>query len=261
MNSVNNFAPKNEKIILKDVTFSYTKSHPVLKNINIQINAGTFLGIIGANGSGKSTFLHLLNGLIPHLITGNLTGEVLVNGISTREKNSSFFAHCVGMLFQNPDFSLFNLTVQDEIEFGLKNLKIDFDDEKIIQALEQVNLFNFEKRDPQSLSLGEKQKVCLAAVLAVNPDFFVLDEPIAMLDYQSSSEIYNIFCKLNQLGKTIIAVEHDTDFLWQYAKEILVFDKGKVIAYGDKKEILADKKLLSSLGMKIPFHIPNICED
>lgn len=239
-------------ITLNNVTFEYLKEKVILQNLSLDIKVGTFVSIIGSNGSGKSTFLYLLNGLIPHLSSGHLTGEVLIDGIATRTKNVAFFAKKVGMLFQNPDFSLFNLTVHEEIEFGLKNLKLTNSKEKILNALATVNLAGFENRDPQTLSLGEKQKLCLACVLALDTEYIVLDEPVAMLDYKSSLEIYQILANLNQQGKTIITVEHDTDFLWKYAKEILVLDNGSIAAHGDKTTILTNKQLLTNLGLKIP---------
>lgn len=241
-------------IVFNNVSFNYAEDSAVLKNLSLQIKPGTFLGIIGSNGSGKSTFLHLLNGLIPHLYSGVLTGEILVDGIATRKKNVAFFAKKIGMLFQNPDFSLFNLTVKEEIEFGLKNLKITFDSKQIAASLAAVNLTGYEMCDPQTLSFGQKQKVCLAALLAMATNYLVLDEPIAMLDYQSSVEIYRILVNLNQQGKTIIVVEHDADFLWQYAKEILVLDKGMIVGYDQKDKILTDQKLLTRLGLKIPHY-------
>jgi energy-coupling factor transporter ATP-binding protein EcfA2 len=244
----------NTGITLNNVTFRYVKENAILQNISLQIKAGTFLSVIGSNGCGKSTFLQLLNGLIPHLKHGDLQGEITVDGVSTKKKSVAFFAKKVGMLFQNPDFSLFNLTVKEEIEFGLKNLKIANRHENIHAALEKVNLQGYEHRDPQTLSLGEKQKLCLACVLALDTEYIVLDEPVSMLDYKSSLEIYQILANLNEQGKTIIVVEHDTDFLWQYAQETLILDNGASVAFGETKQILRNEQLLHDLGLKIPSY-------
>ncbi|MCX6816524.1 MAG: ABC transporter ATP-binding protein [Candidatus Beckwithbacteria bacterium] len=238
-------------IKLQSVSFRYQQT-PVLQNLSFEIKAGTFLGITGTNGSGKSTLLYLLNGLIPHEIPGRLSGKIFVDGISTRQKPVSFFAKTVGLVFQNPDFSLFNLTVKEELEFGLKNLKIKDSSGRIKQALNQVGMFNYLNRDPQTLSFGQKQKICLASVLTLNTDYIVLDEPTAMLDYRSSVELYEILSKLNQSGKTIIVVEHDTDFLLKYSQQVLILDAGKIKAFGPTKPIFSQTALLKNSGVKIP---------
>ena len=239
-------------ITLRDVSFQYTKNNFALKNLTLDIPAGTFLGVIGTNGSGKSTFSYLLNGIIPNLINGALTGEVLIDDVPTSNKKTAFFAKQIGMVFQDPDFSLFNLTVKEEIEFGIKNLKLDNMAERTQKALQIVDLQKFENRDPQTLSLGEKQKVCLASVLAMDTKYIVLDEPSAMLDYKGSFELYQILAELHKQGRTIISIEHDTDFLWQFATDILLLDNGSKAAYGSKQHIFNNTALLKNLGIKIP---------
>lgn len=219
-------------IKLQSVYFSYQKT-PVLKNLSLIINPGDFLGITGTNGSGKSTLLYLLNGLIPHQISGKLSGEIFIDNISSR------------LVFQNPDFSLFNLTVKEEILFGNPQANV-------ASALKKVGLSGYSDRDPQTLSFGQKQKICLAGALAVNPDYLLLDEPTAMLDYKSSLELYEILQKLNQQGKTIIVVEHDTDFLLKYARQVLILDSGKINSFGSPKKVFSNKSLLKNLGIKIP---------
>lgn len=242
----------NKSIKIKNVSFCYQKEKFILKNISLSINHGNFLGIIGINGSGKSTLTYLFNGLIPHFIKGHLSGEILIDGVSTKTQNVAFFAGKIGMVFQNPDFSLFNLTVGEELEFGINNLKLKGIKERVRKALATVGMQDFQNYDPQSLSYGQKQKVCLAAVLALDTDYIVLDEPTAMLDFKSSLELYHILRKLNKEGKTIIVVEHDTDLLKQFAKEIIVIHEGNLLRHGPAQKILSDKRLLSDLGIKIP---------
>jgi energy-coupling factor transport system ATP-binding protein len=239
-------------ITLANVTFSYQKNTPILKNLSCTINSGTFLGIIGVNGSGKSTFSYLLNSLIPQVIKGNLSGEILIDGVSTQKNDSSYFAKKVGMVFQNPDFSLFNLTVKEELEFGLDNLKISNKEEKILHALSAVGMQDFLTKDPKTLSFGQKQKICLASVLALDTKYIVLDEPVAMLDYKSSLEVYKILTELNNQGKTIIAIEHDTDFLQKFAKEVLILNQGEIIAFDTTEKIFSNVQLLQELGIKVP---------
>lgn len=218
----------NSGIIFSHVSFSYTPNQPVLKDLNLQIKPGDFLTITGRNGSGKSTLTYLLNGLIPHEIKGNFQGEVTIDSTSTRKKPVSFFAAKVGLVFQNPDFSLFNLTVKDELAFGLTNLHHKNLEVKIKQALDQVRMFNYLNRDPQTLSFGQKQKVCLAGVLALNPDYLVLDEPTAMLDHPSAVELYQILTDLNRQGKTIIVIEHHQEFIAKFSRKTLNLNQGQI---------------------------------
>ena len=142
--------------------------------------------------------------------------------------------------------------MREELEFGLKNLGLHHQKKRLEWALEQVGMAGYINRDPQTLSLGEKQKVSLACVLALDTKYIVLDEPAAQLDYKSSLELYKILQKLNIDGKTIITIEHDTDFLWQFTREVLILDKGEIIFNGPTKKILQNKKRLQKLGIKVP---------
>jgi len=237
-------------INLQNVSFSYPQGKKILKNISLKIKSGDFLGITGINGSGKSTLAHLLNGLIPHQIPGKLTGKILIDGISTSQENVPFFAKKVGMVFQNPDFSLFNLTVKEELLFGLKNLKLDNKEKRFKSALKTVSLTGFINRDPQTLSFGEKQKVCLASVLALDTDYLVLDEPTSMLDYKNSLEIYQILAKLNNQGKTIVTIDHNTDLLNQFTKKAVILDQGKIKIQGPANTVFKRSSMLKKLGIK-----------
>ena len=240
-------------IVFNDVSFSYQENHFSLKNINLFIPKGAFCGITGLNGSGKTTLSLLMNGLIPQEIKGDFKGSVYIDGISTRIKPVSYFAQSVGMVFQNPDFMLFNLSVKEEIEFGLKNLKIKNINQRIEQALKQVNMIQYLDSDPQILSFGQRQKICLACVLAANTPYIILDEPSAMLDYKSALHLYGILKRLNQEGKTIIIIEHDTDFLAKYADQIIIINKGKIADHRITKQVFAETSRLKKIGIKIPY--------
>lgn len=242
---------KNNGISIEKVNFSYSKSQE-LKNINLFIPKGSFTGITGINGSGKSTFLYLLNGLIPHQVVGSFFGNVFVDGVNTREKPVSFFSRKVGMVFQNPDFMIFNLTVYDEVAFGLINLGYKNIEDRVVSALKLVGLNGYEKRDPNTLSLGQKQKMCLAVVMAMDTDYIVLDEPSAMLDYVSGIYLYELLKSVNIAGKTIIIVEHDTDLLYSFAHDVIVLDKGTVALHGKTRQVFNQKNKLKKLGIKIP---------
>lgn len=216
-------------MIVTNLSLTYPGKLPTLKKLNWQIKPGEWLGITGSNGSGKTSLLYCLAGLIPKHIPAKITGGTLIN-------------QSVGIVFQNPDFSLFNLTVAEEVAFGASV--------PIEPALKAVGLGHYKNADPQTLSYGEKQKVCLAAVLAKNPEIILLDEPTSMLDYKSSRELYRLLLQLNRRGKTIITVEHDTDFLFEFTKKILILDRGQQIVFGPTKTVLKRTGLLKSLGLK-----------
>ena len=216
-------------MIVTNLTLTYPGKTPALKHLHWQIKPGEWLGITGNNGSGKTSLLYCLAGLIPKHIPAKITGETLIN-------------QSVGIVFQNPDFSLFNLTVAEEVAFGARG--------PIEPALKAVGLWPYQNADPQTLSYGAKQKVCLAAVLAKNPDIILLDEPTSMLDYKSALELYELLAKLNRRGKTIITVEHDTNFLFKFTQKTLILDSGRQVAFGPSKTVLKRTGLLKSLGLK-----------
>jgi energy-coupling factor transport system ATP-binding protein len=242
-------------IHINNVSFQYGVGGYELDEVSTTIDSGSFCGITGVNGSGKTTFTYLLNGLIPHQIEGKLTGDVFVDGINIRNKPVSYFAQKVGIVFQNPDFMIFNLTVKEEIVFGLTNLGLDRVDERVKTSLIEVGLAGYEDRDPHMLSLGQKQKLAIATVLAMDTSYIVLDEPSAMLDYRSAIELYNLLTKLNKQGKTIVVVEHDTDFLLTYADSMIVLDNGSCVLQGSTDKVFKEKVQLQTMGIKIPRKI------
>ena len=240
---------------LNNVSFRYPNGTAILDNINVTITQGGFVGITGSNGSGKTTFSYLLNGLIPHLIEGKLTGDVSVDGLITKKNDVSLLSRHVGFVFQNPDYALFNLTVEEELLFGLKNFNVPNPNDKVIQSLKKVRMTEYLTRDPKTLSLGQKQKINLACVLSLETPIIVLDEPTAMLDFRSSLELYTTLQAINKKGTTVIVIEHDTDFLLHFTKESIIFDKGTIVSQGPTKKVFQNKKLLTTLGIKKPHFI------
>ncbi|KKQ01751.1 MAG: hypothetical protein US11_C0004G0021 [Candidatus Roizmanbacteria bacterium GW2011_GWA2_36_23] len=239
-------------IQLRNVTFGYRKKDKLLDNINLNIESGSFIGITGINGSGKTTFAFLLNGLVPQEIPGYYSGNTCVEGVDTRSKPVSYFSSKVGLVFQNPDQMIFNLTVFEEVAFGLRNLDKQSVIDRVKNSLQSVGLKGFENRDPQTLSFGQKQKLCMACILAVDPQYIVLDEVTSMLDYKSTVQLYDILVSLHKKGKTVIIIEHDTDWLAKYANRVIILHGGKIRFYGTPKQVFSNKKTLSDLGIKIP---------
>jgi len=221
-----------------------------LDQIDLEINKNDFTAILGKNGSGKTSLTYCINGLIPHAIPGKLSGNVFIDGKNTKDISIGEISKSVGSVFQDPDLVIFNLTVEEEVAFGVHNLKLDNPKKRVKDAIKKVGLEGFEKRDPQSLSGGQKQLLCIACVLAMGTDYIVLDEPISNLDYSNSILVYKILYSLHKQGKTIIVVEHDTDMVWEYATKTIIVDKHKIIKNGPTKQILNDGRGLMSLGIR-----------
>ncbi len=238
-------------MIVNELNFSYT-DQKTLKNVSFSIDNGEFVGLVGPTGCGKTTLAYCLNGLIPNSIKGEFSGKVLVDDLDTSKNKVSEIARKVGLVFQDPDWQIFNLTVEDEVSFGVKNLKLDKLKKRVKSALKMVDLTGFDYRDPNTLSQGQKQKLCIASILATDPEYIVLDEPTSQLDYKNNKKIHDILKKLNRKGKTILIIEHDTDFLTGYCDRILIMNNGKIVKNGKTKKVFSNVKLLKRLGIKVP---------
>jgi len=237
-------------IIFESVSFQYGSDDKILDLVDLEINKNDFTAILGKNGSGKTSLTYCINGLVPHAIPGKLTGNVYIDGENTKNISIGEISKKVGSVFQDPDLVIFNLTVEEEVAFGVYNLKLNDPKKRVKDALKKVGLDGLEKRDPQSLSGGQKQLLCIACVLAMGTDYIVLDEPISNLDYSNSRLVYKILNSLHKQGKTIIVVEHDTDMVWEYATKTIIVDKHKIIKNGPTKQILKDSQALITLGIR-----------
>jgi energy-coupling factor transport system ATP-binding protein len=243
-------------IEIKNFSFKYMKSNNnALSDINMSIEKGEFIGIIGNSGAGKSTFTYALNGIIPHHYEGDFYGEVRINGTDTVESSPSELALTVGSVFQDIDGQMVSSVVEDEILFGLENFGVAHDDieKRINDVLRMIGIEDLRYRNISTLSGGQKQKVAIAAVAALMPDILVLDEPTAELDPQSSVQIFNMLKKLNEeMGITIIVVEQKIMLLSQFAKRILVINNGSIYLDGTPKMVLKDTQALKQVGVNCP---------
>lgn len=249
------------EIELREVSFAY-KSSPQKKaidNISLKIKGGEFLGLIGGTGQGKTTLLLCLNGLIPHFLKGEFSGNVFIDGVNSKKSRVAKIAPKVGLVFQNPEDQIFSLEVRDEISFGPRNLKLSGQEiiERVEMATKLTGIEELVDRETSSLSAGQKQLVCIASVLAMNPDVIVLDEPTAELDFKSSEKIYAVLDSFRKQGKTVIVVEHKMGFLSKYADRIIVLDKGMVVLDGSPDEVFSNIPTLSELGISPPtiYHL------
>ena len=195
-------------IELKNVNYGYEKKKNIIKEVNREIKPGQFICVIGKNGSGKSTLAKLIAGIVKPT-----SGEVLIEGNSTKKKENFLpIRKQVGIVFQNPENQIIFNSVEDEIRFPLENLKIGDVEEKITKVLTKVGLEGKEKQEAYTLSLGQKQRLTIASVLAMETKYIVLDEPTAMLDPKGKEEIYKIVKELKQEGYSIIYITNIIPF-------------------------------------------------
>lgn len=220
-------------INIENLSYMYNKKDMILKDINLKIKDGEIIGIIGKNGSGKSTLLKLIAGIIKPSL-----GNVFIDNINILKRKE--LRKEVGIVFQNPDSQILFPKVFDDIEFALNNLKIENKNERIKNALKEVNLSDKEQKDTYNLSLGQKQRVNIASVLAINPKYILLDEPTTMIDSMEKENIYQIMKQLKKDGKTII-------FTTNNINEILLSDRILILQNKEIKHIIEKNKLLENI--------------
>lgn len=230
------------QIEIDQVTFQYPGGDaPVLENVSLSLEKGTFVAIMGSNGSGKSTLCKLLNGLIPHYYVGDFDGKVTVNGLVTTEQKVAELSHDVGYVYQDFENQLVSPRVLEDASFAPLNFGyVDFQ-ARGKRALDLVGLVGYDQEFIWQLSGGQKHLLALAGALSLDPDILIIDEPVAQLDPQHAEEIYQILQKLNQeYGKTIIVIEHHTEFIADYCKEVVLMDQGRVVWKRETKVALQD---------------------
>lgn len=245
-------------IKIEDLNYIYNPNTPfeikALDNVNLTINEGEFIGLIGHTGSGKSTLVQHLNGLIRPT-----SGRIIVDGIDTTGDKSNLLKvrQIVGLVFQYPEHQLFEETIYKDIAFGPKNLGLSEEEvsSRVKKAMEAVGL-DFDKlkdRSPFELSGGQKRRVAIAGVLAMNPKVLVLDEPTAGLDPRGRDEILTGLNRLyEEENITIILVSHSMEEVARFVNRIIVMHKGKVAMDGRTKEVFKEQERLEELGLGIP---------
>ena len=245
-------------IFCQNLTFEYnaksTFAKRALNNVNLTIQKGEFVAIVGHTGSGKTTFVQHLNALI-RLQSGVLS--VLGRNLGDKKPDLKALRQDVGMVFQYPEYQLFADTVLDDVCFGLKNFGIDKDKREALakDALELVGL-NFDKikdKSPFDLSGGEKRRVALAGVLAMKPKILVLDEPTAGLDPRGKSEILSLVSKLNvEQGVTVLMVSHDMNEVFENARRVIVFRNGEVVYDTTPRDLFRHEQEIESMNLEVP---------
>lgn len=236
----------------RNITFSYDDGTEALNNVNLKVDKGDIVALLGKNGAGKSTlFLHFNGILRPD------KGEILIDEEKLKYDKKSLikFRQKVGLVFQNPDDQIFAPSVEEDVAFGPLNLKLPMEEvqKRVHEALERVGMVGFEKKAPHHLSGGQKKRVAIAGILAMKPEIMVFDEPTAGLDPKGASKIINLLKELNEQGITIIISTHDVDLVPQYANRVYVLHEGEIIGEGTAKDIFSNKELINKANLELPI--------
>ena len=234
---------------VEKLNFSYADAKPVLGSITFSVEEGESFGVIGPNGAGKSTMLLHLNGILPEKKLSSPT--IHIYGQPICEETLENVRRTVGVLFQNPDDQLFCPTVYEDVAFGPQQFGLSKQavEEIVGDCLTKVGLRGFERRSPHHLSRGEKQRVCLAGVLACQPKVLVLDEPTSDLDPRGKRDLIRL---LKTIPATKIIASHDLELVFQLCERTMVLDKGEVVAEGITSDILSNEALMLEHGLEKP---------
>jgi energy-coupling factor transporter ATPase len=239
----------------KSLTYTYPgASHPSISDVSIEVEKGQFVLITGPSGCGKTTLCRTFNGLIPQFYQGELKGEITVAELDAAKHPTYEMAKHVGLVFQNPENQLFALSVEKDVAFGLENLGFERQEmrKRVDWALNLTGISDLRERSPHEMSGGQQQRVAIAAILAMQPEIIVLDEPTSFLDPLSAQKIFEVIHKFNkELGITVVLVEHRLDLTAKYADHIIIMDQGKVRFDGEPREVLSNEET-RLIGVGIP---------
>lgn len=243
-------------IEINNLYFQYENSDCyALENINLHIGQGEFVGIIGSSGAGKTTLTYVMNGVVPHYYCGDFYGSAVIGGLDTVTAAPAQLSRLVGSVFQDIDGQMVASVVEDELLFGLENFGLPRAEigRRIEDALNTVGIADLRYRSIFSLSGGQKQKVAIAAIVALRPQILLLDEPTGELDPLSSRMIFDMLRRLNQEhGMTVVIVEQKIMLLGEYANRLLVMDKGSILFDGAVREVLQHTEQLRRVGVNVP---------
>jgi len=245
---VNNaHANQGASVVVEDLHFSYDHGPEALQGLSLEIQAGERLGIIGPSGSGKSTLLLHLNGIL----SGK--GNIEIGGVSLTDESLSDIRKKVGLVFQNPDDQLFNPTVREDVAFGPLNMGLSPEevDERVAHAMKLMRLIGYEDKISHHISYGERRRVALATVLAMQPEVFAFDEPFSNLDPDVVQSFIQI---INELEATVVVVSQFIIPLVACCDKLAIVNDGKVVTVGPARDIAKDRALLKSNGLDFHFY-------
>ncbi len=242
-------------LILKDVSYSYPGGYLAVDNINMEIKAGENVAIVGQNGAGKTTTVKMMNGLLRPT-----KGEILVGDMNTKDYTTAQISRIVGYVFQNPDDQIFHSTVESEVRFGPKTLKLSLEEEnkRVKDALEMTGMDIYKDENPMNLPLSMRKFVTIAAVIAMGTDILIFDEPTAGQDIKGDERLSEILKLLHEQGKTVITISHDMEFVAENFDRVIVMAKKKIVRSGKPKEIFWDFESLEHAMLKQPY-VSRVC--
>lgn len=248
---------KQQIIKIENLKFCYTREADqvlveAIKNVNLEVEKGSFVAVIGKNGSGKSTLAKNINALLLPS-----SGTVYVKGFDTKNDDHLWdIRQAAGMVFQNPDNQLVSSIVEDDVAFGPENLGIAPEEirQRVDSALKAVNMYEHRKKAPHLLSGGQKQRIAIAGVIAMMPDCIIFDEPTAMLDPKGRAEVMAIINKLHNEGITVILITHFMEEAAD-ADRVIIMDKGEIILDGAPVEIFSEIQKIRELGLDVPVAV------
>jgi len=236
---------------LQNVTYKYPLTkEPVLQNINLQIQEGEFVSIIGQNGAGKSTLCYALAGFVPHFFKGEISGEIEVDGKLSSKSTLDTWVLNVGLAFQNPfnQISGAKYTVFEELAFGLENIGVPRDQMKVRveEAMALTGISDLANRSPYSLSGGQQQRVALTSILVMRPRLLVLDEPTSQMDPIGTREVFGVVRKMAEEGMTVVMVEHKVEWIANFADRVIALKDGQILLEGKPNEVLTSDLLVEN---------------
>lgn len=242
-------ASEKHLIELKNVSFGYPHGRMVLQGIDLTINNGDFLAIMGQNGAGKTTLAKHLNGLLKPT-----AGQVLVEGLDTKKESVAHLATRVGYVFQNPDHQIFSKTVGEELSFGPKNLGWSADriEQAVQRALHDIDMADRREAEPYFMGLAERKLIAIASVLIMEPHVLVLDEPATGADYNVALRIMRYISDLHKRGLTVIIITHDVSLAANYASRVIAMRDGTIKVAGSPEQIFHQKELLNECNISLP---------
>lgn len=243
------------RIILKNVNYIYPGGTLAADDISIHIKSGENAAVIGKNGAGKTTLAKMLNGMLKPQV-----GDVLIGDMNTRDYTTAQISKLAGYVFQNPDEQIFYAAVEKEVAFGPKRLKLKKEEIKrrTEEALKLTSLEEYREENPYNLSLSQRKFVTIAAVLAMEPDIYIFDEPTAGQDMAGNQKLAEILRHRHRKGKTVISITHDMEFAAENCEKIVVMANNKIIRTGSPKEIFWDMEVMKEANLKQPS-VSRIC--
>ena len=235
---------------VEDLHFTYNDEKKALNGVNLAIYEGERIAVLGSNGAGKSTFFLNMNGVLKPE-----KGQIFYRGEKITKKKLNDLRKNVGIVFQDADNQIIASTVMAEVSFGPMNLKLPGEEvvRRVDKALEYMNISDFKDRPPHYLSGGEKKRVSIADIIAMESEIIIFDEPTAALDPQNAAMLEEVLYKMGQEGRTLLISTHDVDFAYRWAERVIVFAEGKIIADDTPLNVFKQEEILQKANLKHPM--------